>query len=148
MLSSIYREVFLHSLLLVTCSRDYADTSAEARQYVYHTLQKKPLFVNDEPGDIFVCDWFVIGGRFSGILTRFAKPTTLSHKQRGIHRDFGYADDAMLLDQTLYLRLLAQYEGRAVGRRMDQLAFLDLDGERVSPEFVQRKWVVVVDYHS
>ncbi len=104
--------------------------------------------MNEEPGNTFVCDWFVIGGRFSGLLTKFQKPAKLSHVQRDFHRDFGYMDDAMLLDQVLYLKLLSQYEGRAIGRRMEQLAFLDLVGERVSPEFIKNKWLVVVDYHS
>jgi hypothetical protein len=63
-------------------------------------------------------------------------------------KDDGYPDDAMLIDHVLYLRLLEQYEGQALGRRMEQLAFLDLDGERVSPQFIKHKWLVVVDYHS
>jgi hypothetical protein len=98
--------------------------------------------------DTFVCDWFVIGGQFSGLLTKYRKHAKLSQVVRDFLRDLGYADDAMLLDHVLYLRLLAQYEGRAIGRRMEQLAFLDLDGERVSLQFIKNKWLVVVDYHS
>ncbi len=142
--------VYLHNLLFVTCSKAHAATSTQAREYVYTTLLETPNFqVEEAPiGEEAVCDWFVIGGRFSGLLAKFRKPATLSQIERDFHRDLGYADDAMLLDQVLYLRLLGQYEGRAIGRRMEQLAFLDLDGERVSPQFIKNKWLVVVDYHS
>ena len=68
--------------------------------------------------------------------------------QRDFLRDLGYVDDAMLIAKVLYLKLLAQYEGRALGRRMEQPAFLNVDGEQVTPQFVQTKWLVVVDYHS
>jgi len=105
--------------------------------------------------DSFVCDWFVIGGRFSGWLINVGKHSTASYTHtmtsrslHDYHNDEGTEDDAMLVDPELYLNLLAQYEGKAVGQRMEQLAFLDMDGERVSPQFVRKKWIVVVDYHS
>jgi hypothetical protein len=139
----------MHSLLLVTCSNVHAATSAQARHYVYTKLRTTPLFMDEEhEADQFVCDWFVIGGRYSSILTGYTKGVKQSQPGRDFHRDEGYADDAMLIDHGLYLRLLAKYEGQAIGRRMEQLAFLDMDGERVSPQFIKHKWVVVVDYHS
>jgi len=141
--------VYLHNLLLVTCNREHTATSDQARHHVFSQLKTVPFFMDEEATeDAFVCDWFVIGGRFSGLLAKYRKPSTLSQKSRDFYRDFGYADDAMLLDPELYFRLLLRYEGLAVGRSMEQLAFLDFDGERVTPQFIDTKWLVVVDYHS
>ncbi len=61
----------MHSRLLVTCNKDHAGTSQEAREYVYDALLNDSSFVGD--GGRFgapVADWFVIGGRWSGELSR------------------------------------------------------------------------------
>ncbi len=105
LVASTEEEFYLHSLLLITISRKHATTSEQARHYVYTQLQTKPLFMNEEPGYTFVCEWYVIGGRFSGLLTKFQNPTTLSRVLRNVLRNLGYTDDAMLIDYELYLRL-------------------------------------------
>ena len=69
----------MHSRLLVTCNKDTAETSQEARKYVYYTLSNDPSFAGD--GGRFgapLADWFVIGGRWSGELSRatWAKDVT------------------------------------------------------------------------
>jgi len=61
----------VHSRLLVTCNKDSAETSQKAREYVFDALSNDPSFVGD--GGHFgapVADWFVIGGRWSGELSR------------------------------------------------------------------------------
>ena len=50
----------------------------------------------------------------------------------------------MLLTMELYVALLAQYEGLS----LDRDSFADLDGDELQPDFVGRKWLVVVDYHN
>ena len=61
----------MHSLLLVTCNKEHAETSQEAREHVYNELSNDSSFVGD--GGHFsapIADWFVIGGRWSGELSR------------------------------------------------------------------------------
>jgi len=63
----------------VTCNKEHAETRQEARGYVYNTLIHDASFVGD--GGRFsspVADWFVIGGRWSGELSRetWAKAVT------------------------------------------------------------------------
>jgi hypothetical protein len=72
----------------------------------------------EAPENGFVCDGFYIGGRFSGLLAKYRKPSKFSRVERDFLRDEGYADDAMLIDHVLYFKLLAWYEGSAFGRRM------------------------------
>jgi len=61
----------VHSRLFVTCNKEHAETSQQAREYVYDMLCNDNSFVGD--GGRFgasVADWFVIGGRWSGELSR------------------------------------------------------------------------------
>jgi len=173
----------MHSLLLVTTALPDGTTSKEARYKVYEALMNDGSFCGD--GGRFgapLCDWFVIGGRWSGLLAetmigtafkdaviakfpefdRESLPQSLihSHGQEldALWREHGgtgpspytrdghdgFEDDAMVITQKLYDALLAKYQGEdaSVGD------FVDLDYEQVQPDFVGRKWLVVVDYHS
>ena len=68
-----------------------------------------------------VADWFEIGGRFADELD----------------------DNAEFLTAELYDDHLAEYEG------FDGIeGFVDLERETLSREFIGRKWLVVVDYHT
>lgn len=67
----------------------------------------------------------------------------------------GFEDDAMIVDKTLYEKLLKEFEGEYKGGKTwgdkneyFDLHFVDLDDEEVSKEFIGKKWIVVVDYHS
>ena len=51
--------------------------------------------------------------------------------------------DAVLLTHELHEKFLEQYGGR--GHASDE--HVDLNWEKVSTDFVGRKWIVVVDYH-
>lgn len=55
----------------------------------------------------------------------------------------GYEDDAAIVDEVLYDGLLKEFEGS-----VEDDFHADLDYEDVSREFIGRKWIVVVDYHS
>lgn len=68
-----------------------------------------------------VADYFGIGGRFANELD----------------------DNAEFLTAELYDRFLLEYEGIA-----ECDGFVDLERERLSREFIGRKWLVVVDYHT
>ena len=62
---------------------------------------------------------------------------------RGGFQPCGDADDAMLVTQELYDKLLKEYEELA-----DSESTADLDYDPVSAEFIGKKWMVVVDYHD
>ncbi len=61
----------MHARMLVTFTKEKARTSQGARKYAYTVLSQDDSFVGD--GGRFgspLADWFVIGGRWSGELTR------------------------------------------------------------------------------
>jgi hypothetical protein len=182
----------MHFRFLATCDCDTAETSKEARAYVLDTLLEEG-FVGEGRWGGGLCDWFVIGGRWSGELSRrsWAREITArmaaleeqhgvqvwgtfygdGEKQRiqqelakqfqqmwdsqapaaylGIpyvrdtYKRDGYADDAMLMTRELYDALLKEYGGKEESEH-----HADLDYEPVSPAMVDRKWLVVVDYHT
>lgn len=173
----------MHNRMFVTISTEDCATSDEARRSVTHTLLNDDLFCGQ--GGQFggpVCDSFVIGGRWSGLLAETIigpthKAAVLARfpemEQQWLTRDFvdrnreeldaiwqqhggtgpspytrggfhGYPDDAMVLTQLLYDALLAGYQGEVIS---DDYHFADLDEEELQPDFVGRKWLVIVDYH-
>jgi hypothetical protein len=58
----------MHYRFLVTFNKDEAETSLEARSYVMDYLQENG-FVGEGRWGGGYADWFVIGGRWSGVLT-------------------------------------------------------------------------------
>lgn len=67
----------MHHLMLITLATEPGETSQEARDRAFFRLQDDPSFCSE--GGRFgapVCDWFVIGGRWSGYLreTILGKP--------------------------------------------------------------------------
>lgn len=63
-------------------------------------------------------------------------------------KGLGYPDDAQLLTTELYDLLLFDFEGRACISDGCHCEYVDLDGEPLTPDFIGRKWLVVVDYHN
>ena len=59
--------------------------------------------------------------------------------------ELGEDDDAALVSQELYDEFLKEFEG-AGGEQHPH--FIDLETDEVKPDFIGRKWLVVVDYHS
>jgi hypothetical protein len=174
----------MHNRLFVTVSLPDNATSKEARRSVYNILIADNSFISE--GGRFgcsLCDWFVIGGRWSGffaetllgqeyqtaVATLNASFSRLSPSpdNRELHRkasdalwcehggtgprpetrdsyeELGYADDAMLLSDPLYATFLAEYSVNGESNE-----YIDLDGDELQPDFVGRKWLVVVDYHN
>lgn len=163
----------MHCLMLVTISLPDGATSTKARTAVYERLTNDPSFCGD--GGQFgspICDWFVIGGRFSGLLAEtvigdaYRKAAAglegaaldaiwneyggagPSPKNRNDCDDLGYADDALPLTPQLYAELLDSFRGHVVYSDGLHCEFADLDGEQLKPDFAGRKWLVVVDYHN
>jgi hypothetical protein len=61
---------------------------------------------------------------------------------RDRYREFGYEDDAMIVDTDIYERLLKAHKGET-----DNEDFADCQSDGVSPRMIGKKWVVLIDYH-
>jgi hypothetical protein len=79
----------MHFRFLVTCSRDEAQTSAEARAHIFNILHEEGFCSQGRWGG-GMADWFVIGGRWSGELSRhswareFTGQIAQMEKQHGV----------------------------------------------------------------
>lgn len=175
----------MHYRMIITIDAAPEDDSETVRREVFDRLMDDDSFCGEGGRFGFpLCDWFVIGGRWSGLLAeitigkafkdavraRFPElaqgwwPESLAEKHgaeldamwkayggtgpspytRSSYEHLGYPDDAVLLTSALYDALLSQYEGDEDPSER----YADLDGESPKPDFVGRKWLVVVDYHN
>ncbi len=160
----------MHYLMFATLTMLPGESSLDARRRVQNLLLEDDSFCGE--GGRFgspLCDWFVIGGRWSGKLQMAllgdayqAQITELVDQHpdalnqlwhrfggtgehpytRDAYDDLGCDDDAMIVNQALYDRFLAGDIGRFCE------TFADLDGDPVDDWFIGRKWLVVVDYHN
>lgn len=83
-----------------------------------------------------VCDYFLIGGAWSGHLT--------GEEYETLYMEDGRDCDALPVTRELYNSFLKEFEGREAF----DTDFVDLDREAVSPDFIGRKWLVVIDFHQ
>jgi hypothetical protein len=164
------RNPIMHYLMLATLAMPDGATSLAARRKAYDFLLRDDSFCGE--GGRFgspLCDWFVIGGRWSGLLrkTLLGDPYQAACSQlasqhrealnqlwqrfggtgehphnRDSYGDLGCDDDAMIIDQAIYDHFLAKGAGKSCE------TFADLDDEPVNETFIGRKWLVVVDYHN
>lgn len=134
----------MHHRLFVTLSAPADATSEAVRCRVHARLLADDSFCG--PGGRFgspLCDWFVLGGRWSGCLTA-ADPGP-----RDRFADLGAEDDAVPLTAGLLDTLLAPYLGVAEHRDGPWgCEYADLDGDPLTRDAVGRKWLAVVDYHN
>src|SRR5262245_33971439 len=104
----------MHWPLLVTFDRRHARASGQARRFAYAMLMGNPAFVAEGAVGA-VCDWFVVGGHASGVLAwakgharRVGADRTVpgvrvsTRLPRDPYRVLGSADDAQIVDRTLY----------------------------------------------
>jgi hypothetical protein len=79
----------MHYRFLVTFNKEDSATSEEARQHVFDTLQDEG-FCSDGRWSRAMADWFVIGGQWSGVLTRaLLDKVTLGHVQKEFEEKYG-----------------------------------------------------------
>ncbi len=116
-------------------------TSEQARDYVSQWLLDEH-FVSGGRFCQGWCDWFVIGGRWSGILTE--KPEAETAQRSNQYDLAGTEDDAMIVTPEVYEKHLKQFEGQ-YGESPAE--WWDIEESEMSADFVGKKWVVVVDYH-
>ena len=76
----------MHIRFLATFQKDDAGTSQEARNYVRHYLMDEG-FVCDGRWGYGMGDWFVIGGRWSGVLSRHTWATQLTAQMEAVEKE-------------------------------------------------------------
>jgi hypothetical protein len=173
--------------MLVTFAAAKATTSGKARAYASAYLRENG-FADEGRWSRGLADWYVIGGRWSGALTRAvldqeklqrvdaeferrfgwwiggkggvteesrrAEYESLFRPEfpdfagtlptwRDSYAELGYEDDASIVTEALYGRVLAEFAGDH-----ETEGFADFEFDTASPAFVGTKWLVVVDYHS
>ncbi len=69
----------MHYRLLVTFNKDQAATSEEAREHVFETLHDEGFCGESGRWRSCVADWFVVGGRWSGFLSRLTWAKEFDH---------------------------------------------------------------------
>lgn len=131
-----------HYLLLATIKPEKEDSLAVRRQ-VTAILEADDSFLEPSISRALlfhdpICDWFTCGGAWSGYLIGLDSRS---------ENDYGEEYDAQLVTEEIYDRSLAPYEGQIVAYEDDALAFVDLDQEEVSRDFIGTKFVTIVDYH-
>lgn len=139
----------MHQLLLITVNMPPDEKSADVRMAVYEELINDSSFFGHgaERFGEAVCDWFSIGGRWSGYLTNATEEQESEEQELG--DEYGSPDDAQLLTAELYDTHLLPFVGHTEKKTegWDGYDYCDLDWDRVSPEMIGKKWLVVVDYH-
>src|SRR6266542_3180026 len=157
----------MHSQIFVTVNKDAAlDTSEKARMYVSHYLADEGFATEDRFTSSYG-DWFLIGGRWTGLLTDkqhdllkiYGRPVLGKFKLGDLKIAYGHDDDAQVVTKELYVRFLKPFEEGAEGIyesdnsegvlfREKTGGFLDVDYEEVSADFIGKKWLVLVDLHG
>jgi len=177
----------MHYRAFVTFNKDEAKNSEEARKYAQNRLIEEGFADQERRFNASPADWFVIGGRWSGELTRmqFKKEKLVefsdefgkkhgwhtNHKNsdakrmkqatklfkkyfptfkglipywRDTYNHLGYEDDAMIVTPHIYKTFLKEHEGS----EEDGEHFWDLDYDAVNPDFIENKWIIILDYHN
>jgi hypothetical protein len=110
----------MHYRFLVTCEREAAETSEEARAHVREMLLEEGFCSEGRWGG-GMADWFVIGGRWSGALSRHAWAHEITAQMEALEREndvqvWGacYGDgDTQRLQQELAARFQAVWDTQA-----------------------------------
>ena len=69
----------MHHRLLVTFNKDTAATSQDARDHVFEALHDEGFCCESGRWRTCIADWFVIGGRWSGFLSRLTWAKEFDH---------------------------------------------------------------------
>jgi hypothetical protein len=79
----------MHYRFLVTFKSDAAKNSGQARRYVYKTLTEEGFVGTESRWGYGICDWFVIGGRWSGELSRHSWAKLLTEQMDALEQEHG-----------------------------------------------------------
>lgn len=152
----------MHCLYFIVLAKEEDSTSLDARKDAQSTLIQENFcqegFFGGGKGD-----WFVIGGRWSGVFSwtllglnpmkkkgfkkswKKAGIKTPIPYTRSVHEYDGYEDDAMILDKKLWEALVKKYP---------DVELYDADNydERFLRNFEEKellgRWIIAIDYHG
>lgn len=181
----------MHHRLFVTFRKEEADESEIARSYTRSFLINEG-FTSQGMFSKNYADWFVVGGRWSGELTKmdfskeklkefcdkfekkygwFTNSKNSDEKRRkqafSLFKKFfpnftidtmpywrdsyletGFEDDAKIMDEVIFNEI-KEYKGKSIYKgKCGEVYYVDFEGEKLSKDFIGKKWVVVVDYHA
>ena len=118
----------MHYRFLVTLNKKYAETAKEARRQTEKYLDENG-FVGEGRWSRGMADWFIIGGRWSGELSRhsWAKDITADmnaiEKKTDIQvRGVYYSDKEK---EQLQQKLVKQFQERSYYRKIKQMIILN-----------------------
>lgn len=129
----------MHQLYFVLLDKENAFNTYIARETVSNILEKQNF--STCPGK---CDWFVIGGRWSGILGRMKSKLKISLLPRNIHEEIDHRDDAIIVDQHLCEQLVNTYHDVEIYDANERKEYCI---KNLPPDRIIGRWIVVVDYH-
>jgi hypothetical protein len=138
----------MHARNFVITDNQEGDTSESVRRRVLGRLEEEGFAGTS----VFIqhpCDWFVIGGRWSGVLS--GEPVS----PRDSYCDIGYEDDAAILTEPLWDKFVTggkQYPIEGPQEILwEGVAFIYLDhpysGLVKESAIGGSKWIVVLDIH-
>ncbi len=152
----------MHCLYFVIFNREDAENSHQARLHAENTLLNENFSISEGFFGRGRADWFVIGGRWSGVLKRILLGLSSDNKEKlettwknaGIkeptpyERDdcqsLGYEDDAMIIDQKLFDGLQKMYSDVEI---YDANDYREDTLSEFSAEELIGHWIVVIDYY-
>jgi hypothetical protein len=114
----------------------------------YHAALERE-FPQIASGAYYPADLAVTNKERLNDLWRQAGGTGDSPITRSSYEEYGYDDDALPVDQTLYDHFLKRHEGQSgTPPESTEGHVVDLDDDEIDASFIGRKWLIVVDYHS
>jgi len=152
----------MHILYFVIFKKKRVNTSQEARIEAESLLNSENFCSSEGYFGGGKADWFIIGGRWSGLLRYLPLGINIDSKEeaetiwkesglkeptpyeRNNHESLGYEDDAMIVDQKLASILQERYGDIEVydADHYNENCIAD-----IKPEDLIGRWLVVVDYH-
>ena len=134
-----------HLYFVVTPKGDEDYQSDQVRQYVNSWLQEEG-FCSQGFYSHGKAEWFVLGGRWSGLLTEI----DMEENERNQYDELGHEDDAQIITQEIIDTLGSIPDFREVGYVNTDTREEGVVSEMLTipEEYIGKYWIVVVDYHS
>jgi len=136
----------MHCLYFVKIDDKEIKTSQQAREHATNILDANN-FASDSNGFYgnSKADWYVVGGRWSGLLSK------KQDEERDGYQELGYDDDAVQITPELLAQLKAEDYGDVEVAVIEEggiehestINQLILDGDDYS-----NQWLVTIDYHE
>lgn len=136
----------MHSRLLLTFDKEDAGDPKDAIEVAEDLLDSNSFCYQNDGGywSGGVCDYYEIGGRWSGELNDPVVQKIGEANGRKIPQE----ENARIVDKEIWERLIKPYEESKKGLSSTELIDLsDCDIITDRKSLIGKKWIVVVDYH-